>query len=205
MGVPQMGVAQVPQPHPQVQPMHPHTTMHQQINYGQPVGGAQGIPQHTGMLPGPAAGGIPPQAGGIMHANPVGGVAVGGGSVDSLSTHTTELLTSPGSQHSPYLPGPHPLAHEAHGVRPHDLPIYPHGMGGAYHHGNNTGITSHMYDNEDVPVGEQVDVRQPHFTNITGAEDLICGQGTTSSTYIYIYIILYIMLSVMDNVYRSCH
>lgn len=171
--MPQMGVAQVPQPHPPVQQMHPHSAMQQPINYGHAVGGAQGIPQHTGMIPGPP-GGMPPQAGSMMHANPVT-VGVGGGSVDSLSTHTTELLTSPGSQPSPYLPAPHPLAHE--GIRPHDLPIYSHGVGGAYHHGNSTGITSHMYDNEDIPVGEQVDVRQPHFTHIAGGEDLMCGQG----------------------------
>lgn len=173
MGVPQMGVAQVPQPHPPVQPMHPHTAMQQQINYGQ---APQGIPPHL------VAGGMPPPA---MHANPVavGGVAVGGGSVESVSTHTTELLTSPGSQPSPYSgyesPIPHPFAHE--GVRPHDLPIYPHGMGGVYHHGNNTRDTSHMYHNEDIPVGEQVDFRQPHFTTIAGGEDLMCGQGKYSS------------------------
>lgn len=190
--VPPMGMAQT---HPQMQHMAHHTAMQPQppVNYHPSghMGGAGGIPpqQHPG--------GMPPQAQGMMHVHVPPGA---GGSVDSPSTHMTELITTPGgSQGSVYSgvisPSANPFGHE--GVRPHDLPIYSHGGGGGgeYHHG----ATSKMYYNDDVPSGEQVDfrqppfvgdIRQPPFTTI-GGDDLLGGQG------MLVYTVL--VLIVMSN------
>ena len=125
----------------------------------------------------------------------------GPGGMDTPSTQMTELITSPvAGNHAPQLnftgvisPGTvngHNAGYMGEAVgamnmgRPHDLPIQ--GYHG-YHHGNPSGDESHMYDNVDAPVGEQVDFRQPPIPTV-GGEDLVCGQGTL--VYMYMYVIV---------------
>ena len=126
-------------------------------------------------------GGIPPQGiPGMMYTHPPGP-----GSVDTPSTHMTELITSPAGSHASQFTGMMSPAGNVHtgfvggdgGVnmgRPHDLPIHTHGYHN-YHHGN-IEDTSNMYHNSDAPVGEQIEYRQPPFT-VHGGEDLLGGQG----------------------------
>ena len=146
---------------------------------GPPMGGGGGIPPPGGH---PGGGYGMPQYAPPSHRP---------GSVDTPSTQMTELLTSPAAagNHAPqlnYTGMVSPAAVNSHNTgyiadavgamnigRPHDLPIQ--GYQG-YHHGNPTGEVSHMYNNSDAPVGEQVDIRQPPFPTV-GGEDLICGQG----------------------------
>ena len=154
---------------------------------GPPMGGGGGIPPPGGH-PGAGGGyGMPQYAPPPPHRP---------GSMDTPSTQMTELLTSPAGagNHAPqlnYTGMMSPATVNGHNTgymgdavgavnlgRPHDLPI--HGYQG-YHHGNPTGEVSHMYNNSDAPVGEQVDTRQPPFTTV-GGEDLICGQGGLRDT-----------------------
>ena len=137
-------------------------------------------------------GGVPPGQGGYgMYPAPPGPGSVGG--THTPSTHMTDLVTSPaGSQSSQMnftgMMSPAGVGNAQntgfvgdvgggmHNMgRPHDLPIH-NAQSYDNHLGYHGGDQSHMYDNTDVPVGEQIDYRQPPF-NTVGGEDLVCGQG----------------------------
>ena len=168
-------------PAPSLQPMGPtvqhHTGMQQQqVNGYYHHGNVNGAPP-PGPPMGPAPGGHPGGAYNIQYPPPPAP-----GSVDTPSTQITEIISSPGVGNYTGMVSPNghntgymsdaPVGAVNMG-RPHNLPI-PNYHG--YHHGNPTGVVSHMYDNSDPPVGEQVDIRQPPFTTV-GGEDLMCGQG----------------------------
>lgn len=176
MGVAPVGVPSVPQHIPPHAQLPPNTLQHPPISVQQQLPGVNGgyfhlsgAPVGAGMLP-PQPGGIPATAGG-MYGPP------GPGSVESPSTHMTELMmTTPGSQASAFTGVVSPSANQHMFVvmdRPDNLQINP----GGTLQGMGVGDTSKMYYNEDPPSGEQVDFRQPPFTTV-GGEDLVCGQGT---------------------------